>query len=330
VRAQSGYDVVIVGGGVIGAAIADRLAGEGRSVRLLERGPFAREASWAAPGIVHPVHPWKYPAPLPEVFKIAMREHAPLCADLRERTGVDPELRRAGLVVHGEAAPRIAQWWGGDTRWEMRDDGSILLPDACSIRPPRFVRALLEGARRRGAELSDHTPVLAVEPGRVRTAGGWIAGRCVVLAAGPWSGTLRDEAPTRPVRGQILLYEGSVAHMSIYAGGEYAVPRPDGLVLFGSTLEDAGFDPRPTADAVARLQERARELAGLWPEHLLAAWAGLRPGTPSQLPYIWRRGGLVYATGHYRAGVILAPLTARIVADLVAEKRPKFSFPPPK
>ena len=117
--------------------------------------------------------------------------------------------------------------------------------------------------------------------------------------------------------------------MFIYPDATYAVPRPDGQVLFGTTVEDAGFDSVPTEDAVSRLQERAWELAGLPPERLQAAWAGLRPGTPSDLPYICADQGLIYATGHYRAGVILAPLTARCVADLVAGNRPEISLPLP-
>jgi glycine oxidase len=211
----------------------------------------------------------------------------------------------------------------------MRGDGSILLPEACSIRPPRFARALLEGARRRGAVLRDRTPALEVRPGRVRTAGGVLRAEHVVLAAGAWSGGLRPDAPTIPVRGQILLYRGAIEHMVIDPGGEYAVPRPDGLVLFGSTLEQAGFDPRPTEAALTRLQQKSWELAGLAPGALQAAWAGLRPGTPSDLPYICADSGLICATGHYRAGVILAPLTARIVADLIDGKRPKPGFPLP-
>jgi glycine oxidase len=326
---NTSYDVLIVGGGVIGAACADRLAGEGKRVCLLERGPFAREASWAAPGIVHPVHPWKYAAPLPTLLKQAMQEHAPLVADLVERTGIDPEMRRTGLVVMGAAAPRIADWWGDEAPWEMRDDGSIFLPEACSIRPHRFTRALLEGARRRGAVLRDGTPALEVMPGRVRISEGLLEAEQVIVAAGAWSGGLRAEAPTIPVRGQILLYRGELPHMYIYPDGTYAVPRPDGLVLFGTTLERAGFACVPQADAVTQLQEKAWEHARLAPEKLVAAWAGLRPGTPSDLPYICADSGLIYATGHYRAGVILAPLTARWVAGLVAGNRPEISLPLP-
>ncbi|MEM8885463.1 MAG: FAD-dependent oxidoreductase [Planctomycetota bacterium] len=324
------YDVLIVGGGVIGAACADHLAGEGHRVALFERGPLAREASWAAPGIVHPVHPWKYAEPLPSIFKVAMRAHPPLVEDLIARTGIDPELRRIGLVVRGGAADRIESWWNGEVPVERLHPGpAILLPEACAIRPPRFTRALFEGARRRGAELFDHTEVRAVEPGRVRTDRGEFEAPQVVLAAGAWSGRLRDEAPTVPVRGQVLLFEGELDHMTIYETGDYAVPRPDGQVLFGATLERAGFDARPDEAGFELLARRAAEWAGLDRRRIRAAWSGLRPGTPSDLPYICAHDGLVYATGHYRAGFILAPLTARLVGDLVADRVPEFDFPLP-
>ena len=326
---NSRYDVLIVGGGVIGAACADRLAGEGRRVCLIERGPFARESSWAAPGLVHPIHPWKYPDPLPDLLKRSIPLHAPLVADLVERTGIDPEIRRTGLIVMGEAASRIADWWGDEARWELRPDGSIHLPDACSLRPQRFTRALLEGARRRGAVLKARTPALEVEPGRVRTPDGVLEADQVVLAAGAWSGGLRKEAPTVPVRGQILLYRGEMEQMVIYPDATYAVPRPGGRILFGTTVEHAGFASVPTDEAVSRLQQKAWEHAQLPPENLMAAWAGLRPGTPSDLPYICARPGLIYATGHYRAGIILAPLTALCVADLVAGNRPEIALPLP-
>ena len=261
-RTNHRSDVLIVGGGVIGAACADRLAGEGYSVRLIDRGAFARESSWAAAGIVHPVHPWKYPEPLPTLFKTAMRDHPALCEDLLARTGIDSGLRPCGLEVQGSAAARIADWWGTDTRWEKRREDCIFLPDACRIQPPRFTRALLEGARQRGAELLSHTPALSVEPGRVETPRGTFEADFVVLAAGSWSGELRPEAPTRPVRGQILLFRGSIPHMTIFADGSYAVPRDGNRFLFGSTLEKAGFDPRPREESVSRLQEKAYEHCG--------------------------------------------------------------------
>jgi glycine oxidase len=184
----------------------------------------------------------------------------------------------------------------------------------------RLALAFLEGARRRGAVIRAWTRVTAVRPGAVETDTGRIAAGTVVLCAGAWSGHLRGGLGLEPVRGQILLYRGELGRMVVFPGGEYAVPRRGGLLLFGSTLEHAGFDARPTREAGEALAGRAADLLGLRDGDLLAHWAGLRPGTRSLLPCLGPdpgQPGLVHASGHYRNGILLAPLTARIVAELV-------------
>jgi len=336
---MANYDVVIVGGGIVGAACADRLAGEGHSVCLLEANELLREASWAAPGVLHPIHPLSYPEALHPLLRVAPAEFTPLAADLADRTGIDVGLSTPGVVVTGEQVDGLATWCGSEIPHENVDAEGFLgcpgeigralfLPKVQTLRPYRLGRALLEGARRRGAELRPHTRVLAVEPGRVRVESGEIEAGHVVLAAGAWSGGLSPTTPTEPVIGQILLYRGTFPHMTIFSDRTYVVPRPDGLLLFGSTVEHRGFDGRPTEEAVQHLQSRAESLLGVRSTDLLAAWAGLRPGTPSGLPYIGSapsNPGLIYATGHYRIGVTMAPLTAGIVADCVAERRPSFT-----
>jgi len=335
------FDVVIVGGGIIGAACADRLAGEGHKVCLIEAREFLREASWAAPGVLHPIHPFSYPAPLHPLLRAAPAMFPPLAADLLQRTGIDVGLETPGLVVLGDQVEALARWCGEAIPHQHvrssalidcpADEGpALFLPEARTLRPARLGHALLEGARRRGAELRSHTPAIEVEAGQVRVPGGIIEADTVVMAAGAWSGGLCRAAPTEPVRGQMLLYDGGLPHMVIFSDRTYVTPRRDGRVLFGSTVERAGFDGRPTEQVVARLQERAETLLGLHPSALLGAWAGLRPGTPSGLPHIGRddrHPGLIHAMGHYRTGVILAPLTAEIVADLVAGRAPRFVLP---
>ena len=319
------YDAVVVGGGLIGAACADALAGEGARVALFESGPFAREASWAGAGILHPIHPWNYPEPLHPLLRAAPAEHERCAADLRARVGIDVELERSGLVLMGDQVDRLADWCGAAIPHERVVDG-LLLPAACHVRNHRLAHALLEGARRRGADLFEHTPVTALREEAVDTPRGRIAARHIVLCAGAWSARLQPSLQVEPVRGQILLYRGApgaVPHMIVFPQGEYVVPRRDGKLLFGSTLEHVGFDARPTRDAYVRLAERARELVGLAPDDILAAWAGLRPASPSLLPYLGRdpnRSDVIYACGHYRNGILLAPLTGRIVADVVARR----------
>ena len=336
------FDVAIVGGGLVGAACADALAGEGLTVRLVEAGPFAREASWAGAGILHPIHPWNYPDALQPLLRAAPAAHLHAAPDLLERTGIDVELERSGLLVMGDSLGRLEDWCGRDVpqrrvRAEAEIPGpgaageGLLLPDALQVKNHRLARAFLEGARRRGARLDAWTRVEALSPGSIETTRGRIAAGQVVLCAGAWSAGLRPGLAIEPVRGQILLYRGTLPRMVVFPDGEYAVPRRGGRVLFGSTLERVGFDARPTEETYDRLAERAERLLGLRRKDLLAAWAGLRPGCDRGLPYIGRdpeREGLVHACGHYRNGILLAPLTARIVADVVLERPAPFDMAP--
>jgi glycine oxidase len=338
------YDAAIVGGGLVGAACADALAGEGLRVCVLDRGPLGREASWAAAGILHPIHPWQYPAVLHPLLRRSPALHAACAADLYERTGIDVEFERSGMVVVEEDLEPLARWCAPEIRFERVDAGAVeptlrpgkaalLLPEAAHVRNHRLVRAFLEGARRRGADLRPFSPVWSIGRGHIVVPDGRIVVSAVVLCAGAWSAQLCGDLAIEPVRGQMLLYgpESGVPlrHMVIFEGGAYAVPRRDGRILFGSTIERVGFDPKPTKTACKRLIEQAEALLGLAEKHLEAAWAGLRPATSDGLPYIGiagNRGDLVLACGHYRNGVLLAPSTAKGVTDLVIGREPDADF----
>ena len=338
------YDAAVIGGGLIGAACADALAGRGLKVCVLDRQEFVKEASWAGAGILHPIHPWNYPAPLHPLLRAAPALHGPCAADLFERTGIDVEHERSGLVVIDEHLERLAEWCGPQVPWErveavddepaVRKGGdALLLPAACHVRNHRLARAFLEGARRRGAELLPFSEARALRRGAIETSERTIEAGLTVLCAGAWAPRLRAGLAVEPVRGQILLYAPSsgvrLRRMVVFPQGEYAVPRRDGRILFGSTLERVGFDPRPTKSACLSLSTRAEELLGLSPGHLEAVWAGLRPATSAKVPYIGRdpeRDDLILACGHYRNGILLAPVTAQIVADLATDRKPDFDL----
>ncbi|MEE8106352.1 MAG: FAD-dependent oxidoreductase [Planctomycetota bacterium] len=338
------FDAVIIGGGLIGGACADTLAGEGLKVCLLDAGRPAREASWAGAGILHPIHPWQYPAPLQTLLRAGVAKHPEIAADLLERTGIDVEWEQTGLLVMDSEIGRLESWCGpgsGARRVDARthdpaiqvDGPALFIPEAASVKNQRLARAFLEGARRRGAALRFGTPATRILADGVETPSGVIHADKIVVAAGAWAAKLLPELSVEPVRGQILLFENNLnsrlRHMVIFPDGEYAVPRRDGRVLFGSTLEKAGFEPRPTREAVRDLSERAEALLGLDSGRLLAAWAGLRPGTPHLRPYIGKhkdRPNVVLACGHYRNGILLAPLTGEIVRDVLLERQPRFDL----
>jgi glycine oxidase len=209
--------------------------------------------------------------------------------------------------------------------------GGLWLGDECQVRAPRLVQALAMAAGRRGARFVEGIPVvgLQVRGGRatgVLTPAATVEADAVVLAAGVWSPDLARtvglEVPVAPVKGQILSVRSSIdktPRVVIWSGECYLVPRPDGEIVLGATEEEGNYDPRPTLAGLNRLTEAALEVvpaaAGFVVE---GAWAGLRPAAPDRYPIVgWAPfiKGLFLATAHYRNGVLLGPLTGRLVAD---------------
>ena len=337
---RESFDAVVVGGGLIGAACADALAGRGLSTCLLEAGSFAREASWAGAGILHPIHPWNYPEALQPLLRAGPASHETVAEELRADTGIEVGYRRTGLLVMGDALDQLEEWCAGHIPCEraparrhepgLAIDGEALwLPEAAQVKSHKLAEAYLARARARGAVLREHCAATRLAPGLVETAAGPIEAGRTILCAGAWSSRLAPETAVEPVRGQILLVRRALTRMVVFPDGEYVVPRADGVALFGSTLEKVGFEARPTQDGYARLAGRAKALLGCETALEEAAWAGLRPGTESGMPYLGQsreRSDLLHAHGHYRNGILLAPITSGILADLATGEAPSFDL----
>ena len=214
---------------------------------------------------------------------------------------------------------------------------AVLLPQVGHIRNPRLLAALRAEAEASGIRLLSHQPVtdLEIASDRITTV---VTESCryqadrVVIAGGAWSGTLGKlvglSLPIEPVRGQILAFAGHPAWLQriVLAGGRYLIPRRDGTILAGSTVEHAGFDRNTTAEAGSQLAEFARHwlppLRNCPIEH---HWAGLRPGSPEGIPIISRHpaiANLFFNCGHFRNGLVMGPASARLLADLVLERPP--------
>ncbi len=347
-------DVLVIGGGIVGTAIAERLARDGLSVTLAERGAIGREASWAAAGLLTPVHPWNYPESMLQLDAESLALWPALAARVRSEVGIDLEMRATGLVMpietdeeaaeaqrrvawkrdHGESAELLDAAAAREAEPALRDDalGALLLPDLAQVRNHRAAPGLAAAAARLGAQIQEDTAVLCLlhQGGRVcgaRTTGGDVRARHTILAAGAWSGALLGEAPpaaavTTPARGQILLLRtrpGALRHMVLGGDGAYLVPRADGRVLAGSSVEYVGFDRSVTVAGTSKVAAAVERLTPpLAAATLEATWAGLRPDTPDGLPVMGEvEPGLIAATGHFRSGIMLAPVTAEIVRDLV-------------
>lgn len=310
-RMPSSAEVAVVGGGVIGMSVALALVDKGLDVVLLERDLPGRAASWAGGGILSPLPPTQCPEAIRPLLERSLELYPAWCERLATISGIDPEYWPCGAVYTPQGAAPIE------------------LPRIAQVRNSRLMKALAATLRRRGVRI--------IAPARVS---GWVVRdgllkgvetdcgelQCAraVLAAGPWSASLCDQAG-RPIKGQMLLYRmvpGDLTRVLI-DDEAYVIPRKDGHVLVGSTLEDVGFDLETTRAAHDQLRLRGQllwsPLARMEP---VAQWAGLRPLLGVGTPRIEESAdieGLFIATGHYRIGITLAPGTAERLAMLMAD-----------
>ena len=334
----------MIGGGVIGCAVAERLTRDRHHVTLLERDQLASHASGAAAGELSP-HSG------PGVVLDEARRSLELFPEVVERIERDSGMtveyhqRQALLPALDEDSARVLRSSGGrwldaaECRrlepWLTSDVLGAVVHDEAHITPPRFVRALARAAASRGAAVHEATSVtgFTVAGGAVRsviTPRGAFDADWVVIAAGPWSRQVAAwagaDVEVAPQRGQLAaLNQGAVSlTRTIFWSTGYLVPKPDGTIIAGSTHEDSGFDERPTAGGVEEMLAFAiRLVPALATATLERTWAGLRPVTPSGEPVVERAEAvenLIVATGHHRKGLMLAPGAAETVAALIPTK----------
>lgn len=304
-------EVVVVGGGVIGLSVALALAERGREVVVLEREADPRSASWAGGGILSPLPPMQCPESLRPLLKRSLELYPSWCERLARLSGVDPEYWACGATY----IPDLGE--------------PVPLPGLAQVRNPRLLKALRGALSSLGVRLLSPVCVTGWRMGEdalraVETDRGIVSCAQAVLAAGVWSQALHP-VDVKPVKGQMLLFRSSPCALAQILIGDqaYVIPRRDGHLLLGSTLEDAGFDDRTTEVARDRL---LREGVLLWPAlsqlQPVAQWAGLRPCGPGIAPLLEPAAGcpgLFLATGHHRLGITLAPSSAERIAELMAD-----------
>lgn len=322
------------------AALA--LLQHGHQVTLLERRTVGSESSWAGGGILSPLLPWDYTEAVSTLALRSMAAYAGWVADIEAQSGCMAEYWRCGMRVMGVNQPDVALAWCKAhglmaQRSHTKPDDSLWLPDIAQVRNPRLVAALREAVVGLGGVVHTHCAVESTLPqaGRmvaVRTAQGTFTADQFVLATGAWAGMALPglpAAPTiRPIRGQMLLFKLEPGGLDtiLFRNGLYLIPRRDGHVLAGSTLEDAGFDKSTDAATRQRLHTEAAELLPiLGSMQPVQHWAGLRPGSPGNIPIIDRHPdfeNVFVNTGHYRYGVTMAPASAELLVDLMEDNTP--------
>lgn len=324
-------DYLIVGGGVIGLSSALELARSGAAVTVLERGVCGGESSWAGGGILSPLLPWDYSSAVTDLTQLSCQLFPEWVAHIADMSGIDPEYRVSGMrVLPPFDVERAAQWCTAHGARLAMDGDVLWLPDVAQVRNPRLIKALRLALDRMDVRIVEHVEVTEIvstqdRVGRLDTTAGPFAAEHYVVAAGAWSkkllGKQGEQLDIKPVRGQMLLYRaqpGILPHI-LLQNGTYLIPREDGHILVGSTLEDVGFDKATTEEVKAALHVRA---LGMLPQlaqaEFIKHWAGLRPASPDNIPIIARHPQLeniFLNSGHFRYGVTMAPASAQILAN---------------
>ena len=332
------HNYFIIGGGVAGLSAAYALLLEGHEVTLADHRQSG-QSSWAGAGILSPLLPWDYDDHVNRLALEGMQSWPGWASEIERLSGADPEYWGCGMEVRAVKNPEAALDWCRHhaVPAELAEKSRLWLPSVGQLRNPRLIAALTGAVRALGGRVLPDCEITGMrhEGGRILSA---LAGReeykagSFVWAGGAWAGlALGDIAPVpniRPVRGQMLLYapgSHALSHI-LYKDGLYLVPRRDGHLLAGSTIEYAGFDASTTSETFADLHEAACNLLPeLHAHHPIHAWAGLRPGSPDNMPVIDRHPNhenLWVNTGHFRYGVTMAPASSRLLVELCLNQSP--------
>ncbi|NOT68819.1 MAG: glycine oxidase ThiO [Methylophilaceae bacterium] len=330
---------LVVGGGVVGCLTALALAERGWQVTLADQGRVGEESSWAGGGILFPLLPWNYSESVNRLALAGAARYPALCQQLLQETGIDPQYQVSGLRILPKFDTDTALLWCQlhNVTAEIKNQ-SLWLPQVAQARNPRLMQALRAFLLKRGVEILEHI-TLAPLPTKNGHLSAWqsLDGRrfeadAFVLTAGAWSSNLLGaqalSLPFKPMRGQMLLYKlaPDVLQNMLYCEDFYLIPRRDGYILAGSTVEDVGFDKTTTAEAARHLAVRAAELLpALIKAPIIKHWSGLRPGSPDNVPVIARHpqfDNLYINTGHFRYGVTMAPASAQLLGALIAGEKP--------
>ncbi|RLW66062.1 MAG: glycine oxidase ThiO [gamma proteobacterium symbiont of Stewartia floridana] len=346
-------DCLIVGGGIIGMLTARELSAAGMDVTLLEQSRIGRESSWAGGGIISPLYPWRYTKSVNDLAAWSQQSYPTLCEELTQTSGIDPEYTISGLLtIDPEDIDKALDWSFNQEQNLKLIEGSELasyeqtleidaqqaawMPDVAQVRNPRLTQSLYQDIKGQ-VQIHEHCKVdeLIVENRQVKgvvTDKQRFEADRVVICAGAWSRTLLQSLATpptiEPVLGQMIIFKHQpqrINRITLHQD-RYVIPRRDGRVLVGSTLEHRGFEKTTTEEAKQELKAYALnhfpELAQAEIEH---HWAGLRPGSPKGIPYIGELpevSGLYVNAGHFRNGVVLGPASCRLLADIVLERPP--------
>jgi len=345
------HDVIVIGGGVIGLSIARELAGR-KSVLVVDRGPTGHGTSRAAAGMLTPLSEADDQGPFFQLSRASHALYPRFIEEVQAESRLDANYGEEGVLCLASTEPaacvlRHRYEWQKNAGFRVEFlseadvhtmeplitapiEAAVFIPGESSVAPRRLVNALREACLNRGVDIRTGLTVEGISEKQVHIEGSTLSADSIVVASGVWSGNLaglHPPIPVQPRKGQILslgMPAGAFRRM-IRWGSSYFMPRPTGELVVGATSEDAGFDLSNTPAGLSRLLVDAQQISshvGAYP--ILETWAGLRPATPDGLPILGCSAipGVIYATGHFRNGVLLAPVTAKIVSELIEGRKP--------
>ncbi|NDI34896.1 glycine oxidase ThiO [Chengkuizengella sediminis] len=352
------YDVIVVGGGVIGSSVAYSLAKRGLKVVILEKERLASQASQAAAGMLAAQAEMTEAGPLFELSRKSRNMFPKLADELKDQSGIDIALTNKGMFKIAVTEEQVNEYKqmisfqrkaGEQVEWFTRDElrekepalskavlGGLYLPNDGHVLAPELSLAFAKSAAKLGVMIQEYTEVFSfiLENGRVKgvkTDQGALQSENVIVTTGAWSHRLLRETGIEssdyPVKGECfsVVFQKPILESTIFSHGCYLVPKKGGRLIVGATMKENTFDRKVTVDGISTLLGKAKRLL---PDIVHAewekTWAGIRPQTADSVPYLsehpeWQ--GLFIATGHYRNGILLSPITGEIIADLV-EKKP--------
>jgi glycine oxidase len=339
-----GSEAIVIGAGALGLATAEGLLRQGVAVTVLERGAVGRESSWAGGGILSPLCPWDYPDEVNRLALRGMAQFGDMAEMLHQTTGIDTQYRRCGMLVLPPFDVRAAlQWCAAHGVNAEEREGGVLLPDVAQARNPRLLQALRARVEKLGGRIVEQCEVkeIVTEAGKVKhlaTTQADFSADVYIVAAGAWSKVLLGEyalkVDIKPIRGQMLLFKFDAPPLPyiVLQKDIYIIPRRDGHLLLGSTREDVGFDKSTTDEARTMLLQRGAELLpALRDMPVIKHWAGLRPGSPGNIPTIGRHPhlpNLYINSGHFRYGVTMSPACVEVLLNTMNNTPQPFDVSP--
>ncbi|MGR9115291.1 MAG: glycine oxidase ThiO [Gammaproteobacteria bacterium] len=354
-------DITIIGGGIIGLLTARAFRQAGASVTVIDKNRLGQESSWAGGGILLPIYPWRQDPAISSLVQQSLKLYPGLASELKSSTGIDPELSPCGLLITQTPDLDEARSWCKNQNincqssplpdiscLQPQTNNPVWLPDIAHIRNPRLLKSLRQDLVNREVQIIENCTLRNISTGRhqissIDTNIGQQTVNQLILATGAWTGLLFQQffpdsisPEIKPVKGQMLLFDakpGTLPYM-VLENDHYLIPRIDGKILAGSTVEDSAFDKTTTTAAYQRIKTFAERICPALKEcSEIKHWAGLRPGTKHGIPYIDRHPeieNLSINAGHFRNGLVMAPASAQLMVDLILDRTPIIGSEPYK